>query len=210
MVGDRALYVEGGGNSKNEKMALRQGIAKLLEKAGFGGKQPRIWACGGRQQAFRDFQIAIANKKICDGFILLVDSEEPVQTNDFGLDSPAGCMHLKANDGWKKPKGIANSQVALMATCMETWFSTDRTALKAVFGDKLKESALPALNNMEMRSRQDLLRALESATISCGNDKRYVKGERSYKILHHLDPAILKQHLPQFRRFLEVLNRHLR
>lgn len=53
------LYVEGGGNAASLKTACREGFSKLLEKAGFKGRMPRIVACGSRNDAFDSFCTAI-------------------------------------------------------------------------------------------------------------------------------------------------------
>ncbi len=184
-------------------------MATLLENAGFKGKLPRIWPCGGRDQTFQEFEAALSRRNSTETSILLVDSEDPIQSSDFSLDSPACWAHLKSRDGWEKPENATHRQIALMATCMETWFTTDREALRKVFGPKLRESALPAMTILEQRNRKELFKALVTATEPYGRDRHYQKGERSFKILQFLNPTTLQQHLPHFQRFLDVLRHHL-
>ena len=50
------LYIEGGGNSKEEKIRCREAFASLLKSQGFRGRMPRLTACGGRGAAFDDFK----------------------------------------------------------------------------------------------------------------------------------------------------------
>src|SRR4030067_3667746 len=75
------IYVEGGGDGKYQHIQCRQGFRKLIEKSGFAGKMPGIFACGGRDAAFDDFKIAMNSKLPTDYPILLVDSEEPIKEN---------------------------------------------------------------------------------------------------------------------------------
>ena len=48
-----------------------------MERCGFKGRMPKIVACGGRDQAYSKFRIALsgADKDV----FLLVDSEDPVR-----------------------------------------------------------------------------------------------------------------------------------
>ena len=92
----------------------------------------------------------------------------------------------------------------LMTTSMETWIVTDRDALKAHFGPRLNESALPPVQNMEQRNRHHILRALQDASRDCPGT--YVKGPKSFELLGKLRPDVLEQHLPSFRRARGILN----
>ena len=53
------LYIEGGGDSKQLHTRCREGFRKLLERCGFGGRMPRLVACGGRNSTFDDFSTAL-------------------------------------------------------------------------------------------------------------------------------------------------------
>jgi hypothetical protein len=204
------LIVEGGGNSKAEKSRLSEAFTKLLKSAGFVGRMPHIIAAGGRDQAFQDFLATLSGRQRMGFPILLVDSEDPVSSSDSSMHSKSCIEHLSGREkSWAFPKEAENSQIALMATCMETWIIADREALKLVFGSKLNENALPPLTILEQRNRQDLLKALQTSTKDCGKDREYRKGETSFKVLAMVNPNTLQQHLPHFRRFLEILNHHL-
>jgi hypothetical protein len=61
-----------------------------------------------------------------------------------------------------------------------------------------------------MRSRQELLESLKSATNDCGRNRGYNKGKISFQILAELNPESLEEYLPYFGRFKETLGRYLR
>jgi hypothetical protein len=194
------LYIEGG-ESKEDQIRCREGFRKIFEKAGLSGRMPRLSACGGRQSAFDDFKSAHASRKESDYIAMLVDSEDPVK------DLEKTWNHLKGRDDWNKPAGAEDEQVLFMTTCMETWIVADRAALREHYGHKLQENALPALQNLETRSRDDVHDNLVHASRACSS--AYSKGKRSFEVLAKLDPAVLKQHLPSFVRVDRILKKWL-
>jgi hypothetical protein len=107
MVGVK-IYVEGGGDSKELHVRCRKGFRKLLERAGFQSRMPRIVACGGRGAAFDAFKTAMDTG--VNYPLLLVDSEDPVpetaQPDD--PDHPMAWEHLQARDGWERPAEVEN------------------------------------------------------------------------------------------------------
>ena len=202
MVSAVTLYVEGGGDSKGLHSRCREGFRKLLENASFKGRMPRIVAGGGRDRAFDMFCKAQRTSGGTDCAILLVDSEEPVRV--------ATCWeHLQGRDHWARPHGATDDQAQLMVTCMETWIMADRAALRCVFGDCLRLSALLPESGLEQRRRDEVQEVLENATRGCSRRKAYRKGARSFEVLAKLDPDQLKQHLSYFRRLVEALDNHL-
>jgi hypothetical protein len=98
---------------------------------------PKLVACGGRNAAFDDFKVALASARKDDRVFLWIDSEDPV------ADIEATWQHLKARDGWTRPRGATDEQVLFMTTCMETWIVADRATLAEHYGADLQESALP-------------------------------------------------------------------
>lgn len=198
------IYIEGGAkgqDSKEMKIRCREGFRRLVEKCGFGGRMPKLIACGGRDATFDDFKTAHQNNPGNAYLALLVDSEEPVR------DIEKTWNHLKARDNWNKPNGADDEQVLLMTTCMETWIASDRPTLQKHYGVNLKEVDLPALVDVEKRHRHDVQDALAKATSSCKNS--YEKGKRSFEILAELSPKELRKFLPSFERFERVLNARL-
>jgi len=194
------IYIEGG-ESKEDQIRCREGFCKLLGKAGFAKRMPRLSACGGRNSAFDDFKTAHASPKTGDYVALLVDSEDPVK------DIEKTWSHLFARDGWTRPDGASDEQVLLMTTCMGTWIVADRASMKEHYRQHLQESALPALFDLEKRDRHDVQDKLFHATRNCPN--AYAKGKRSFEILGKVDPTVLELHLPSFVRVLRVLRNRL-
>ena len=199
-----ALYLEGGAawpGSKELQSRCREGFRKLLEKSGFKGRMPRLTACGSRDEAFKRFKIAHADKAPNDYVAMWIDSEDPPP------DLNETWAHLRRRDDWARPLGATDDQVLFMTTCMETYIVADREALATHYGGKLQVSALPALINLEDRTRHDIQDALFHATRNCTN--AYNKGKRSFELLPHLAPATLEQHLPSFRRCRRILRENL-
>jgi hypothetical protein len=194
------LYIEGG-ESKEDQIRCREGFRKLLDKAGFSGRLPRLTACGGRNSAFDDFKTAHAKGKQNDYIAMLIDSEDPLADIEQTWD------HLRDRDGWAKPSDARNEQVLFMTTCMETWIVADPAALRAHYGSCLQENALPTMIDLEKRDRHVVHEQLVHATRNCSN--AYAKGKRYFEVLAKLYPEVLKQHLPSFERARRILNANL-
>jgi hypothetical protein len=196
------IYLEGGGDSRDLHIRCREGFRKLLERCSYARRLPKLVACGGRGASFDAFKTALASARKGDSVFLWIDSEDPVE------DIDATWEHLKVRDKWDKPEGATNEQVLLMTTCMETWIVADRATLAEHYGDELQESALPALKNLEGRTRDAIQKALTHATRTCSN--AYIKGKRSFEILGQLDPETLIKHLPSFARVRRILDASLK
>ena len=113
------IYIEGGGDSKEGTTHCREAFSKLLQKAGFSGRMPRLVASGSRNSAYKDFYTAHAYASPQECVALLIDSEEPVENIEETW------QHLRGRDDWKRPQDAKNCQVFLMTTCMETWILAD-------------------------------------------------------------------------------------
>ena len=193
------LYLEGGGEGKDQQARCREGFRKILEKSGFSGRMPRLVAGGGRDTTFKEFKSALRDSgKVA---FLLVDSEAPVTQSPWA--------HLQARDGWVRPADVTDDQAQLMVACMETWIMADHTALRAFFGQELNEKALLSPNGLEQRLCHEVQDALAQATRTCERDRQYQKGKRSFQVLATLNPATLRQHLSYFQRLVETLDRYL-
>ena len=200
------LYIEGGGNSKEEKIRCRQAFTSLLTRQGFSGRLPRLTACGGRGSAFDDFKTAHANAQAGDFVALLIDSEDPAAIPEDLLEQQTW-QHLRQRDGWERPAGASDQQVLLMTTCMETWIVADRTTLREHYGAGLNENQLPATINLESRHRHHVQEQLERAT--AGTSKPYRKGRRSFDLLAKLNPQALAPLLPSYQRTTSILESKL-
>jgi hypothetical protein len=196
------IYLEGGGDSKELHVRCREGFHKLLERSGFAGRLPRLFACGGRKAAFDDFKTDHLSKGASDYVALLIDSEEPVKDKEVPWDP------LKTSDGWDRPAQATDDQVFLMTTCMETWIITDQEALRAYYGKQLQLSALLPLIDLEQRTRHDVQDRLARSTRNCTSP--YSKGKRSFEILGRLAPDVLEKHLPSFARLRRIRGQRLR
>jgi hypothetical protein len=197
-----SIFIEGGGNSNGLHIQCRRAFRLLLEACGLKGRMPRLWACGGREATYGDFQNAHSNARTGDYVGMLVDSEDPVH------DINKTWEHLERRDGWKRPDGADEKQVLLMTTCMETWIAADRKALQAHYGSCLQVSALPALHNIESCPRYNIQNALVHASRNCKN--RYKKGKRSFELLAKLTPGKLDTNiLPSFQRMKKILDENL-
>jgi hypothetical protein len=199
------IYLEGGGNAKDLHVRCRKGFRKLLKQCdGFAGRMPKLVACGSRNSAFDDFATAHARSRPGDFVAMWIDSEDPMERHERTWE------HLRTRDGWTKPRGAVDDQVLMMTTCMETWIVADRESLKQHYehdGANRQESALPPLDNLESRSRDEIQDKLVHATRKCPN--AYEKGKRSFNVLAVLTPERLKPLLPSFRRVVDVLNKKL-
>ena len=200
------IYLEGGAsgpNSKELSIRCQQAFHTLLERMGFEGRKPRLVACGGRSSAYDRFCTALNAGG--SGYVAMwIDSEEPM------ADIEAAWSHLRqvaTVPQWDSPDGAEDDQVLFMTTCMETWIVADRTTLREHFRQGLNENPLPALPDLERRSRDEVQDGLECATRDCRNT--YAKGKRSFEVLAKLEPAVLKQHLPSFVRVDRILKEKL-
>jgi len=91
-----------------------------------------------------------------------------------------------------------------MTTCMETWIIADRPTLRGHYGNKLQESGLTPLVNLEGRARHAVQDSLVHATRNCSN--AYEKGKLSFDVFGKLTRAELAKHLPSFVRVLRILD----
>lgn len=195
------LYVEGGGDSKALKSACREGFRKFLEKAGVGGRMPRIVACGGRQNAYERFVTALG---AADGTpMLLVDAEGPVAA---GADQADPWGHLASRDRWARPSGASDGQCHLMVEVMESWFLADKAALESFYGQGFRASGLPGNPQVEKVPKDEVLSSLARAT---GDARKgaYDKGSHSFDILARLDPRKVENAAPYARRLLDTLRK---
>ena len=194
------LYVEGGGDASLDA-ECREGFRKLLERAGFAGRMPRLVACGDRGRAFDRFRTACECGETC---YLLVDSEDLIAHGNQG--SP--WKHLKnlKGDGWEKPPNASDDQCHLMVVCMESWFLADKSALSSFFDAGFAESRLPKRAKIEEIPKNEVYDALGKATAACKRKGTYAKGAHSFKILAMLDPDKVRKASPWAERFFTKLD----
>lgn len=192
------VYAEGGGDSQLQDTLFRQGWAGFFKSAGLSGRMPRVVRGKGRERTFDLFVTALRNRRDDELPLLLLDSEDPVAS------SHTAWQHLKDRDGWDRPTGASNDQAFLMVQAMETWLISDRNLLREFFGADLRENQLPAWPDLEAVPKDDVLRALDTATAACGRN-RYAKGRTSFRLLERLDPQTVKSKCPHAKALLDRL-----
>ena len=192
------IYVEGGGDSRNQKADLRQGFARFFQRA---GHKVSVIACGSRHNAYRDFKNVL--KHHTDSFnILLVDAESPVNA-----ENP--WQHLRSRDNWEQPLATNAEQCQLMVQTMEAWFVADVEAMAKFYGQRFNRNAIPKRANVEEIPKHDLESALYEATK--GTQKgEYAKIRHGAKLLGEIDPARVSERAPHCARLLTTLKTKLR
>ncbi len=161
------IYLEGGASGRNSKdltIRCQQAFRLLMERMGITSGRPRLVACGGRNAVYERFCIEHgAGKASYVG--TWIDAEEPM------ADIEQAWRHLgevTTVARWPRPAGAEDEQVLFMTTCSETWIVADRVTLRDHY-KQLNENPLPAIPNLEHRSRQSVYQALLTATHACSN-----------------------------------------
>ena len=128
------IYLEGGGDGKNTKSALRLGMDAFLDPikqlARTKSWHWRLVPCGGRQQTYDRFCTAVSNGQTGGIVVLLVDAETVVISN-----SPR--THLQTRDCWDLRFATDDMVSYLMVQSMETWIVADPVALAAYYGQRV-------------------------------------------------------------------------
>lgn len=194
------IYVEGGGNLGALRSECRRGFSEFFRKFIPPGKQPKVIACGSRSEALRDFRTAL-NTYPDEHILLLIDAEAPV------AQGQSVWAHLRQRDQWEPPNGATEENTHLMVQCMESWLLADIEALSRYFGQGFQASALPRNPNIEAVPKQEVFRALQSATRQTKTKGEYSKGGHSFAVLALIDPAKVHRASPHAERLATALLR---
>jgi hypothetical protein len=189
------MYMEGGGDSKEGKARLRQGMSTFLRKV-ISQKKPgwRVVTCGSRNDAHDAFQNA--NKTSPETFnMLLVDSEGPVS------EQPR--VHLTLRDGWSLT-GASEESIHLMIQVMETWIIADADAVANHYKQHFLKNALPRAQNLESIEKKRIYDALKRATAKTQKGG-YHKIGHTAALLEAIDPAKVRRRCPSCDRLFVTL-----
>jgi hypothetical protein len=190
-----AVYMEGGGDSKEGKARLRQGMAEFLRKV-VSQKKPgwKVVVCGSRNDAHDAF--LNANQTWPEAFnVLLVDSEGPV--------SRPPSTHLKQRDGWNLA-GASEESIHLMIQVMETWIIADPDAVATYYDQHFIEKALPRAANLEGVEKERIYKALKHATAKTQKGE-YHEIDHAAALLEKIDPAKVRRRCPSCDRLFIIL-----
>jgi hypothetical protein len=199
MVKEIRIYIEGGGDKKDTKKAIRIGFSEFLKDLRQIAQKNRIrWkiiVCGSRKNAFGDFKNALkANPNAFN--VLLVDAEAPVNTTP--------CQHLKLRDNWDLDN-IDDEHCHLMVQTMEAWLIADIEALKKFYGSGFKEKVLSNNNpEVEKIDKKQLEHSLKAATRHTQKGE-YHKIQHASKLLALLEVDKIRQVAPHCDRLFTTL-----
>jgi Domain of unknown function (DUF4276) len=191
--------MEGGGDSKEGKARLRQGMAEFVRKV-VAQKKPgwKIVPCGSRNDAHDAFRNA--NRTSPESFnVLLVDSKEAVAQ----AQSPRN--HLQQRDRWDL-KGVNEDSIHLMIQIMETWIIADPDTVAAYYKQHFLKNALPRDQNIEGVGKGQIYGALHHATMKT-QKKEYRKIRDAAALLEAIDPVIVRRRCPSCDRLFATLER---
>ncbi len=215
-----AIYVEGGGDTAQQKSELRVGLDCLLNPQKQAAREKRLlWRLvpsGSRNFAFAAFINAIRTDDGQTLCVLLVDSESAVTLESKGKDDEnarARRDHLSYRDSWDLTN-IDPSRVHLMVQCMEAWLAADSAALARYYGKGFHARSLPQRENLEEESKLDLYLKLAKATKETSkgeySDKKHAKIKHASKILALIEPKTLARRCPRFATLTSWLDDQIR
>jgi hypothetical protein len=193
-----AIYVEGGGDSRDGKAALRQGFDALLDRQKNAARIRKMgWKvvlCGGRGTTFEAFQHATGAAP-ADIVGLLVDAERPVVNA-----APVGRVgHLASQDGWTLGR-IASERVHLMTQCMEAWIVADAEQVAAYYGKDFRAGALPRRTVLDDEAKDSLFAALRAASKDTQKGA-YSKIKHASELLKRVRPDRVAARCTSFQHF---------
>jgi hypothetical protein len=200
VVKEVRIYVEGGGDQADGKRLLRIGFSQFFKNA--LSKNVKVIPCGGRDQAFDNFKIALKDHATALN-LLLVDAEAAVD----GMDDP--WTHLQKRDRWQRPSAVKVDQCHLMVQTMEAWFLADKQALQQFYEKGFNANALSRNQNVEEIAKAQLELSLIAAT-KLTSKGEYHKINHASELLKIIDPAKVRKASPHFDRLMNKLREYLK
>ena len=193
------IYLEGGGDTKNTKSALRRGMDAFLDPVKRKAREKswhwRLVACGGRNATYQRFRDAVADARPDEIAVLLVDAEA-------GVGNSTPHEHLHTRDNWDL--AFASSEtVHLMVQVMETWIIADTDSLAGYYGQGFRANALPATDQLETVKKDMIIGGLHQATRM--TQKGPYHKIRHADLLRHIDHRKVRQRCPACDGFFSTL-----
>lgn len=205
------IYVEGGGNSADQRKEIRYAFQALIEperkRAREQGYGFQILPCGGRQQTFDRFNEYHDRDSVA---LLLVDSEDPIACGpDAVLDGAVRKQHLIERDKWASLASCDGINIHLMTQTMETWIVADPEGLQKFYGNGFLPTKLPRRQDLEEHAKSDV--ALDLAAATAKTSKRsYHKINHVRGIFECLDRSKIETKCRRFAFFVARLDQLLK
>jgi hypothetical protein len=191
------VFVEGSGDTNKLQAVGREAMKKFLSRLTL--KRPcQIIMCGGRQQAYNDFCLALQNPKDGEWPILLVDAEAAMQGETWD--------HLKIRDGWEKPQDANDAHAFMMVQTMEAWLICDEQAWKA-WKSRADTAKLPKIHNANVETIEKDKLEQGCGAVGKSIDFSYLKNKRmsGFGILKHVNPELVRINSKEAKRFFEFI-----
>lgn len=206
MVKALRLFVEGGGDHRQEKAALSAGFKQFFKRLRELARQQHselyVQFCGSRLSTYDDFCTALESYP--DSFnILVVDAEEEVVRKN-----PWEHLRERRGDGWQRPDKATAQHCHLMVQTMEAWIVADVEMLQEYYGQRFQAKALPKHANLEKVSKQAIADALKRATAKTQKGE-YHKTRHAPDLLAKLRLAVVCRRASYCQRLAATLAQQL-
>lgn len=211
-----AIYVEGGGDTAQQKADLRTGFDQLLDSQKQAARDKRLrWKLvpsGSRNSTYQAFVATVRRADPNTLCVLFVDSEDAIASETQGkpgINAQIRKQHLVNRDSWDLSNADPE-QIHLMVQCMEAWIVADPEALADYYGQGFRKSGLPARKNLEEESKERIYAALANATKNTQkgeySEANNAKIKHASKLLARIDPQKVAARCPRFATFTAWLD----
>jgi Domain of unknown function (DUF4276) len=211
-----AIYVEGGGDTAQQRAELRNGLDRLLNTQKQASRDKRLrWKLvpsGGRQSTYDAFINAVRQANRDTLCVLLVDSEGPIARETKGklvANAQVRKQHLETRDGWDLNK-LEPETIHLMVQCMEAWILADPESLAKYYGKGFRVRRLPTRPNLEDEPKLDIYAKFARATKDTRkgpySEANNAKIKHASTLLALIDPNKIAARCPRFATFMTWLN----